>query len=101
MSNAIRPRGHEPVSGRRTFPLSQIRVAAGQAISEGKALVKCDGGVITLQYHPFSRLAPNVEGDGFALVDEDATTRDDTDYAQRLRVERAVRAFLNPGDTKE
>lgn len=70
----VRPRGHEPVSGRRTFSLSQIRVAAGCAIAEGKALVTCDGGVITLAFHPLSRIAPNVEGDGFALADDDATT---------------------------
>ena len=76
MSDAIKPRGHEPVSGRRTFPLSQIRVAAGQAIAEGKSIVTTDGGVIVLSYHPLSRVAPNVEGDGFALVDESGETKE-------------------------
>jgi hypothetical protein len=69
----IKPRGHEPVSGRRTFPLSQIRVAAGQAIAEGKSIVTCDQGVIVLAYHPLSRIAPNVDGDGFDLATEDET----------------------------
>ena len=76
MSDAIKPRGHEPVSGRRTFPLSQIRVAAGQAIAEGKSIVTTDGGVIVLSYHPLSRVAPNVDGDGFPLVDESGVTKE-------------------------
>ncbi len=70
MTPPIKPRGHEPVSGRRTFPLSQIRVAAGCCIAEGKAIVTCDGGVITMAFHPLSRIAPNVAGDGWALDDE-------------------------------
>jgi hypothetical protein len=69
----IKPRGHEPVSGRRTFPLSQIRVAAGQALAEGKAIVVADRHVLVITAHPLSRLAPNVEGDGFALTDDEDT----------------------------
>ena len=74
--SVIKPSGQEPVSGRRTFPLSQIRVAAGCAIAEGKSIVTTDGGVIVLSYHPLSRVAPNVEGDGFALVDESGETKE-------------------------
>lgn len=76
MTPPIKPRGTEPVSGRRTFPLSQIRVAAGCAIAEGKAIVTTDGGVIVLSYHPLSRIAPNVEGDGFPLEADDLVTKD-------------------------
>lgn len=83
MTPPIKPRGHEPVSGRRTFPLSQIRVAAGCAIAEGKAIVTADAGVIVLTYHPLSRIAPRVEGDGFALVDNDAHHCCDCEACQR------------------
>lgn len=54
----------------RTYPLSQIRVAAGQAIAEGKAIVTTDNGVLVLSYHPLHRIAPSVEGDGFPLESE-------------------------------
>jgi hypothetical protein len=73
----IKPRGHEPVSGRRTFPLSQIRVAAGCAIAEGKSIVTTDGGVIVMSFHPLARIAPNVEGgDGFPLEADDLETKE-------------------------
>lgn len=55
---------------RKTWPLSQIRVAAGQAIAEGKSIVRTDEGVLVISYHPLSRVAPNVEGDGWPLDDE-------------------------------
>ena len=69
--NGIKPRGSEPLAGRQTFPLSRIHVAAGCAITEGKALVTTAEGVLVLSYHPLSRIAPNVEGDGFDLATED------------------------------
>lgn len=74
--SAIKPRGHEPVSGRRTFPLSQIRVASGCAIAEGKAIVTTDEGVLVLTYHPLARISPNVEGDGFPLEADDLETKE-------------------------
>lgn len=83
----VKPRGAEPVCERKVWPLSQIRVAAGQCIAEGKAIVTCDGGVITMAYHPISRIAPNVEGDGFALADELADTQDDNATTSELPTE--------------
>jgi hypothetical protein len=77
MTPPIKPRGHEPVSGRRTFPLSQIRVAAGQAIAEGKSIVTTDSGVLVLSYHPLSRVAPNAEGDGWPLDFDLSDTHDE------------------------
>ena len=69
MTPPIKPRGAS-----KAWPLSSIHVAAGQAISEGKALVRCDSGVIVLSFHPLSRIAPNVDGDGFALDADDGDT---------------------------
>lgn len=71
MTPPIKPRGHEELAGRETFPLSRIHVAAGAAIANGKSVVRCDSGVLVLSYHPLSRIAPNVENDGFALSDDE------------------------------
>lgn len=72
----MKPRGHEPVSGRRTFPISQIRVAAGCAIAEGKAVVVADQHVLVITAHPITRIAPNVEGDGWMLDADDLDTKE-------------------------
>jgi hypothetical protein len=60
----------------KTFPLSQVRVAAGCCIADGKAIVVTDGGVIVMAYHPRSRIAPNVAGDGWALDADDEPTKE-------------------------
>jgi hypothetical protein len=66
---------------RKSWPLSSIRIAAGQAIAEGKAIVTCDQGVLVLAYHPLSRIAPSVEGDGFDLATEDGCVHLSIDMA--------------------
>lgn len=72
MTPPIHPRGHavNASAERRTFRLHEVRAAIGCAIAEGKALVVADRHVLVITAHPISRLAPNVEGDGFALEDE-------------------------------
>lgn len=55
----------------RTWPLSSIRAAAGQAIAEGKALVKADDCVLVITRHMLARGAATVDGDGFEIADDE------------------------------
>lgn len=59
----------------RQFPLSAVKVAAGCAIAEGKALVIADHHILVITAHPISRIAPNADGDGWPLDDEDDETQ--------------------------
>jgi hypothetical protein len=58
------------------FKLHEIRVAAGCAIADGKALVRTDSGFLLMTFHPRSRIAPNVAGDGWALDADDEPTKE-------------------------
>jgi hypothetical protein len=45
-------------------------------MAEGKAIVTTDDGAIVLTYHPRSRIAPNVAGDGWVLASDDEPTEE-------------------------
>lgn len=61
----------------KTFGLHQAKVACEVAIREGKALVTTATHALVISAHPLSRIAPNVEGDGWPLAFDLSDTHDD------------------------
>ena len=78
------------MTARKRHKLHEIRVAAVAAMHDGKSEVYVEGkGVLLISWHPLSRLAPNVAGDGFALADE-TDTHDDVPTLSEEDIRRTL-----------